>query len=214
MSGECQGVAQGKLLLPGPGMAGLLTKRGSATKRGNSPNGYDQAQKGEAEVKEKKYSDARTKLIIKAIFGEYCPACGRYLKEVDRELTRLRASNPEDAELVRKVAQLIVEFLTMTDQLDINMESFTEQKWNLHAGNMHSEYCKVATETFRTDINWGRILMFLGFAVSFAVYLEEGTVVGSADSVMEWTCQVVEEELGAFFTTNQGWVSGNVPWPP
>lgn len=161
-----------------------------------------------------RYTDHRTKLIIKAVFGEYCPACQKYLKDVEKEVTRLKHSNPKDAEFVRRVAQQIVEFLTLTDQLDVNMESFTKEKWNLHAGNMHSEFYKVFHETFRTDINWGRILMFVGFAVSFSVHLEEGTVPGAADSVLEWSCQIVEEDLGAFFVANKGWVSSNVACLP
>lgn len=157
------------------------------------------------------YKDRRTKLILKTVFSELCPACEKYLKQLEREVARLKETNPLDANLVRKVSDLIVQFIRETDQLAVNIDSFTEQKWNLHGGNMHSEFSKVAQETFKGDTNWGRILMFFGFAVSFSVYLEQGIVPGAADSVMEWTCQLVEEELGKFYTAHQGWVSG-VAW--
>lgn len=151
------------------------------------------------------YKDRRTKLILKTVFSELCPACEKYLKQLEREVARLKETNPLDANLVRKVSDLIVQFIRETDQLAVNIDSFTEQKWNLHGGNMHSEFSKVAQETFKGDTNWGRILMFFGFAVSFSVYLEQGIVPGAADSVMEWTCQLVEEELGKFYTAHQGW---------
>lgn len=175
-------------------------------------NGYDTLSvamlEGAEDVVRGKRDAVKDRLILKTVFSELCPSCGKYLRQMEREVTRLEDTNPQDADLVRKLSHLIVEFLTETDQLAVNMESFTEQKWNLHGGNMHSEFSKVAYETFRGDTNWGRILMFFGFAVSFSVYLEEGIVVGAADSVLEWTCQVVEEDLGAFYTSHQGWVSG------
>lgn len=154
------------------------------------------------------YSDKRTKLILKAVFSQLCPAFEKYLKQIEREVARLKETNPLDANLVIKVSHLMVEFLRETDQLSVNLDSFVEQNWNLHGGNIHSEFSKVVQTTFRGDTNWGRVLMFFGFAVSFSVYLEQGVVVGAADSVLEWTCQVVKEELGKFYTLHQGWVSG------
>lgn len=153
------------------------------------------------------YSDKRTKLIVKTVFSELCPACEKYLKQMEREVARLYETSPVDANVVRKVSHLLVEFIRETDQLAQHIDSFSEQKWDLHEGNMHTEFSKVAQETFRADINWGRVLMFISFAVGFSVYLEQGLVVGAADSVLEWTCQVVEEELGQFYTAHQGWVS-------
>lgn len=195
------------------GMASFMSD--GSSNRHPLPNGFP-AMREEVEedvVRGKRavvYSDTRTKLILKTVFSELCPAYEKYLRQVpvEREVARLRGTSPHDADLVKRVAHLIVEFLTETEQLAATMESFTEQKWNLHGGNIHSAFSKVAQETFRENTNWGRILMFLGFAASFSVYLEQGIVVGAADSVMEWTCQVVEEDLGSFYTSHQGWVSG------
>lgn len=153
------------------------------------------------------YNDRRTKLILKTVFSQLCPACEKNLKQTEREVARLKETNPLDGNLVSKVSHLMVEFIRETDQLSVNLVSFSEQKWSLHGGNMHSEFSKVAQETFRGDTNWGRVLMFFGFAVSFSVYLEQGVVVGAADSVLEWTCQLVEEELGKFYRSHEGWVS-------
>jgi hypothetical protein len=170
-------------------------------------NGYGTEEEGDVVRDVVNHCDTRTKPILKTVFSELCPACGKYVRQVEREVSRLRATNPRDAELVEKASHLMVEFLTLTNQVEDNIQSFIEQKWNLHGGNMHSEFSKVAYQTFRADINWGRILMFFGFAVSFSAYLEQGVVVGASDSVLEWTCQVVEEDLGAFYTSHQGWVS-------
>ena len=154
-----------------------------------------------------RFTDKRTRLILRAVFSEFCPSCEKEVKQIEREITCLKKQNPPDEELVRKVSHLIVQFITETDQLTINLQDFTRQKWSLHGGNMHSEFCKVAQETFRDNLNWGRIIMFLGFAVSFSVYLEEGIVGTAADSVLEWTHQLVEEDLGHFYCSHQGWVS-------
>lgn len=150
------------------------------------------------------YTDGRTKLIMRSVFSELCPACGKWLKVVEREV---RDMGSHDARLIRKVSHLIVQFIRETDQLSANLDSFSEeeQKWHLHSGNMHSEFSKVTSNTFDGKTNWGRVLMFFGFSVSFSVYLEQGIVVGAADSVLEWTCQVVEEDLAEFFLAHQGW---------
>ena len=153
------------------------------------------------------YKDSRTKVILKVVFSELCPACEKYLKQLERELSRLRHASPNDAQVVTKLSQLIVQFTKETNQLSANLDQFEEQQWNIHGGNMHMEFSKVALETFREATNWGRVLMFLGFAVSFSVYLEQDRVVGASDSVLEWTCQLVEEELAEFFITHGGWVS-------
>ncbi len=73
---------------------------------------------------------------------------------------------------------------------------------------MYTEFSKVAYEQFNTTVSWGRFMMFIGFSVSFCTYALERDVPVAANSVMEWTCQVVEEDLAKFFLTNGGWVSG------
>lgn len=152
-----------------------------------------------------RFTDKRTRLILRAVFSEFCPSCEKEAKQIEREISCLKKQNPPDEELVRKVSHLIVQFITETDQLTVNLQDFTQQKWSLHGGNMHSEFSKVAQETFKDTINWGRIIMFLGFAISFSVFLEEGIVRAAADSVLEWTHQLVEEDLGHFYCSHQGW---------
>lgn len=153
------------------------------------------------------FKDRKTKLVMRKVFGELCAACAKHVRQVERELARLEDSLPEDARTVKKVVYHLVTFIRETNQVPSNLDSFLEEKWTLRADNIHMEFSRVAYETFRDSTNWGRVIMFLGFAVSFAVYLEQGLVVGSAESVLEWTCQVVEENLGEFYTSNGGWVS-------
>lgn len=154
-----------------------------------------------------KYQSRATKLIMKTVFSKLCPACAKHARQLERDLARMDGSYPEDARTVRKLVHYLVEFIKETEQVPSNLDTFVEQKWSLDASNMHMEFSRVAYETFKEQIHWGRVIMFLGFAVSFAVYLENGAVVGSAESVLEWTCQVIEEDLGQFFTSQQGWVS-------
>ena len=156
------------------------------------------------------FKDARTNLILKQVF---CELCQKDMREVEREVMRLADRTPKDGQLVRKVSGLIVEFIKETEQISLNLETFNQQEgWNLHAGNIYTEFSKVALETFKSAVNWGRILMFLGFAASFTVYLEKDVLLGSADSVLQWTCQVVEEDLGEYITSHGGWVSRHWGW--
>jgi len=153
------------------------------------------------------YKHPGTKLILKKVFGELCPACQKYLSQVEREVTRLDRTNPDLARIVRKLSYHLVEIIRQTEQISFNLDSFVEQRWELHAGNIYMEFSKVALETFKEKPNWGRVITFLGFAVSFVEHLEEGIVVGAAESILEWTAQVIEEDLGQFFSLNNGWVS-------
>ncbi len=152
------------------------------------------------------FKDSRTNLILKQVF---CQLRMKDVQEVERELVRLSARSPEDGKVVKNVSRLIVELITETEQISLNLETFSQQDgWNLHAGNVYTEFSKVAIDTFKSAVNWGRIIMFLGFAVSFTVYLEEDIMLGSTESVLQWTCQVVEEDLGEFMSSHGGWVSG------
>ena len=146
--------------------------------------------------------NARTTIILKQLFSELCM---KDLRQVEREVKRL---TPEDGKLVKRVSGLLVTFIKETDQITVNLDNFAKQEgWNVHAGTVYTEFSKVASETFKSATNWGRILMFLGFAVSYTVYLEKDIMVGSADSVLQWTCQVVEEDLREYIASHGGWVS-------
>lgn len=153
------------------------------------------------------YRHKATKIIIRTVFCKLCTACEKHTRSVERELARLEDSHPEDARTTRKLVHYLVEFIRETDQVSSNMETFLQQKWALDASNMHIEFSRVVYQTFLDSTNWGRVIMFIGFAVSFAVYLEQGAVAGAADSVVEWTCQVIEEDLGQYFSSHEGWVS-------
>lgn len=153
----------------------------------------------------KLFRDSRTNLILKRVF---CELCMKDTRQVERELMRLSDSNPDDGKLVKRASTLIVDFIKETEQISNNMDVFTgQEEWNLNAGNVYMEFSKVATETFKSTVNWGRIVMFLGFAVSFSLYLEQDIMVGSPDSVLQWTGQVLEEDVGEFITSHGGWVS-------
>ena len=149
--------------------------------------------------------DRRTNVILKQVF---CEVCGQDLRQVQREVVRIAGSNPEDGKLIKRVSGLIVQFLKETDQVTMNLDTFAQQdSWNLHTSNVYREFSEVASKTFKEAINWGRVIMFLGFAVSFSIYLEQDIMVGATESVLQWTGQVLEEDLGEFIKAHGGWVS-------
>ncbi len=162
------------------------------------------------EQKVKVFEDRRTRLIVKLLFGELNPTCGRHLPHVQRELVILNSSS--DVKLVKETTVLIIQMLRETNTISINLEDFRNLNWNLHAGNTYAEFSRVAQETFSDSINWGRVLVFLGFCVSYSLYLEKLKVAGGSleESVMEWTCQVIREDLGQFYLSHGGWVSGEI----
>ena len=151
------------------------------------------------------FKDMKTKPIVKLLFCKLCPSCEKNYSRVEREISRLQST--PDKELIYRLSKCMVELLVERNILEINLEDFRKQSWNLHAGNMYSEYSRVAFETFSEVINWGRIFVFLGFSISFSIHLMDLHIPSAANSVMEWSCQVVEEDLAKFFTANGGWVS-------
>lgn len=151
------------------------------------------------------FEDRRTRHIIKLLFCNLCPSCRKSLREVDREVSRL--GDVEDIRLIQRVIHLLVNFIREHKHIDINLEDFCKKKWAVHAGTMYSEFTRVVQTLFSEKKHWGRVIMFLGFAVSFAIYLEDQMVQNCTDSVLEWTCQVIEEDLGHFYLDNNGWVS-------
>ena len=151
------------------------------------------------------FNDKKTKLIVKLLFSKLCPSYEKNCAVVERELSRLHST--ADKELIYRLSKCMVDLLVERNIIPINLEDFTKQKWNVHAGNMYTEFSRVAYETFSDATNWGRIFVFLGFSVSFSIYLINRQVPNAASSVLEWCCQVVEEDLAKFFTANGGWVS-------
>ena len=153
-----------------------------------------------------KFWDKRTKPIVKLVFLKLCLECSNEFRTVERDIIRLEKT--ADRELVYLVAERIVGVLKEWNVLRTNLDDFRKQRWNVYDGNMYTEFSKVTYEMFSETVNWGRVLVFLGFSVSFTTYLLEQDIPTAANSIMEWTCQVVEEDLAKFFISNGGWVSG------
>ena len=140
--------------------------------------------------------EPRAETVLKLVFSQ--------LHQKDK--VERKALAKKEGLLVKRIANLIVELIVETDQISLNMDAFTKERWNLHIGSVHSQFGKVAAETFRDEINWGRILTFLGFAVSFSLFLEKELMLDSAEeSVLQWTCQVVEEKLQEYIFSHGGW---------
>ena len=101
----------------------------------------------------------------------------------------------EDVILIGRLSSLITDFIK---QIDFDF------KLNYDDTNLHAFFLDVEADLFKDNINWGRVIAFFRFAVEFAVMLNADKMV---DSVLEWTCQTVEEKLETFYSTNNGWVS-------
>lgn len=177
--------------------------KGMVAVNGNEPRFYHQCN-GSPTI-QIIFNDKKTKLVVKLLFCKLCPSYEKNCGMVEREISRLHST--ADKELVYRLCRSMVDLLRERSIISINLEDFIKQNWNVHAGNMYTEFSRVAYETFSDATNWGRIFVFLGFAVSFSIYLINRQVPSAADSVMEWCCQVVEEDLAKFFTANGGWVS-------
>lgn len=152
-----------------------------------------------------KFKDVRTKPIIKLIFLKLCVECAREFGNVEQEIARFEKE--EDKELVHLVAERMVGVIKEWNIVRANLEDYRNQRWDLYEGNMNSEFNKVTYELFSESVNWGRVIAFIGFSVSFTKYLVEQDVRTPAESVMEWTRLVIEEDLARYFISNGGWVS-------
>lgn len=156
-------------------------------------------------VQHTKFVDRKTRPIIRLIFCKLCPACSKDLAKVERDIARMEQGGDKD--LVHFVVDTTVKLLTDWNMIKTNLDDFHRHNWNVYDGNMYTEFSKVAYEQFSGTVSWGRFIMFIGFSVSFCTYALDRDVPVAANTVMEWTCQVVEEDLAKFFLSNGGWVS-------
>ena len=112
-------------------------------------------------------------------------------------IRRVPKTDAIGTDTTRSISSLIVQFI----------KSRAPEEYKFNFRNAHSFFKEVETEMFANSITWGRVSMFLSFALRFALFLEsDKKMVGAADSVLVWTCQTIEK-LDAFFQKNNGWVS-------
>ena len=155
--------------------------------------------------------DPRTILITKRMFCILMRGAS-----VDEELLHsfevdLGSISETERTIVKKVSDNVCEVINSSDQakVECSVQDFKRRQWNIHSANVHMEFNKVVAGSFKDDeVNWGRVIGFLAFAVSFAVYTHRlGMSNAAVESIHGWTVQVIEHSIQEFFNKNGRWVS-------
>lgn len=106
---------------------------------------------------------------------------------------------------LRRVADELIEenrqlFDSMCDQLHLT-----------HAST-YATFVGIADEIFQTGKNWGRIVAFLAFGATLAVYcVQKEDLAELLDNIIEWLSLYMEQNLGQWINENGGWVSNGNP---
>lgn len=68
-------------------------------------------------------------------------------------------------------------------------------------------YRTIVTEIFRDHINWGRVLAFLIFSGSLAVYCAQHDMEGRVGDVISWTEDEVQQTVSLWVIQQGGWAA-------
>lgn len=102
---------------------------------------------------------------------------------------------------LRRVADELIEensqlFDSMCDQLHLT-----------HA-TTYSTFVGIADEIFQTGKNWGRIVAFLAFGATLAVYCaQKEDLAQNIDNIVGWVSLYMDQNLSSWINDNGGWVS-------
>lgn len=185
----------------------------STTSGYDSPNGCEESRhhpavNGHPQV-QLVYSDPKTVHIVKRIFYKLLSA-----SNVDRETVRCfemsehALSRVQGYTVIRKVSDFTTEYiLTSEHTIQVLIQDFRTQHWDILPTTLQSEYRRVTVSMFSDKVTWGRVISFLRFAVAYAIYVHGRGMGRAVQSIEAWTVEVIQEELGTFFTENNGWVS-------
>ena len=87
------------------------------------------------------------------------------------------------------------------------IHEFDVAGWVVTAENMQDNFREVERTVFCDGVNWGRIIAFLAFSVSFSAYVSSKGIKGGVQSVFGWTSRVLDRILSDFMSKKNGWVS-------
>ena len=157
------------------------------------------------------YIDSRTEPITRRIFHLLLQEGGvesnEILKSFEVDLSKMSEA---DAKVVREASDKMKRVICSNEKskIDSVVKDFEDRQWAVSFANMNTEFYRVVDATFKDAVNWGRIVMFTSFAVSFAVYvLKLGLPPNTALSIHHWTAETIMRTTGDFLNKNNGWVS-------
>ncbi len=122
----------------------------------------------------------------------------------------LRRMNEEDARIVRQATESLREVLLLSENATIlfNVRDFEGRDWGISEATVYTEFHRVFAETFREGPNWGKVIAFLSFAVSYAVFaLRQGLPDATVQSIHGWTAEMLRRRpLSTYIINHDGWV--------
>ena len=73
--------------------------------------------------------------------------------------------------------------------------------------NLSETYQTIVTEIFRDDVNWGRVLAFLVFSGSLAVYCAQQSMEERVGEVISWTEDDMQRTVSSWIMKQGGWAA-------
>ena len=168
----------------------------------------------ETDATQTRFFDSRTTSIIRLLFHNTLTQANLD-KEVIRKLDieqSLRSLSQKDVTFVRETCDRYLEYIRNSENVsvDSHLRGIETAGWDVSDNNVYVEFKKVVNETFDGSVTWGGVIGFLGFALGFSVFIYNKGMRRAVISVVEWTKQVIEDDIGSFFLRNNGWVSESV----
>lgn len=166
---------------------------------------YDGGREAEA-----RFVDCRTTPIIRLLFHKTLTQANMD-KEVIRRLDiehSIRSLRQKDVTFVQETCDRYLEYIRNSEEVsvDSHLRGIETAGWDVSDNNVYVEFRKVVNETFDESVTWGGVVGFLGFALGFSVFIYNKGMKRAVVSVAEWTKQVIEDDIGSFFLSNNGWV--------
>ena len=140
------------------------------------------------------------------LLAEEEDSCRRFAT-VLKKLEPLPSVDESQQRVVEGSSERIVHLIYSSPQpAPWKANDFTSRGWEIDSTNVYREFSRVAEVLFEDEINWGRIVAFLGFAVSFSVYaVQKGLQESVFESVLGWTVQVMQGRLKSWLREHS-WV--------
>lgn len=113
----------------------------------------------------------------------------------------LSERDKEEAEVAEKAARKIQQLIQDSPTNVVStVEEYKQDGWVLTVDNVHAQFAKVARTLFADAINWGRIVIFHGFAASYCIYaMQKGIQEDIMESVCGWTIHCLHHEVKRWF---------------